>query len=239
MLKDSRGVTLVELLVALTITCVIALATAQTISTAQTTIDASSSQTVAALQSVRFSGFLKYDFVGASDVVVFDDVPPTSSTSLCTTWTPGATATWTDATQPGFTRQLFTVFIPTVTSPPAPGTSTTFLPSRIQRVGYEVRRESEAQYALYRVVCDGVESAQRMLSMGPDLGADASGTTTLRCFAADGTGLSMPVGQSTMTSSTQRCHMFGFVVPYSGTATALTRLRTDPALQRLRSVVNP
>lgn len=241
MLRDERGVTLVELLVAVAITGMLAVAIARTTTAAQTSIERSSAQTMSSVQTTRFVAMLKYDLAGASDVYLFDATAPGATAPLCTSWTTGDTDAWTDASNPQFVRQLFSVDVPTVTSPSSPGT-TAFLSVRTQRIGYEVRRQSAsaAIYDLYRVVCDGGKSAQRMLTLGADLQSGAAGTTSMSCFNAAGTAVTVPAGSSTMSLAVpvaQRCASFTFAVPYTGSATAIRRLLGDTVLQRMSSMV--
>lgn len=234
MLREERGLTLVELLITVAITSVLAIAVVRTISTAQTAIERSTAQTVSSVQTMRFAGLLKYDLAGASDVYVFDGSAPATTSNLCSSWIPGNGSAWTDTSDPQFVRELFTVVIPTLTPPAGAGTLRTFLSTRTQLVGYEVRRQtSTTDYDLYRVVCDGGQQSQRVLSLGADLQAGAAGTTTLTCYDAAGATQSVTVGQSTATL----CKSFGFAVPYTGASTSIQRLLSNTSLQRMKSAV--
>lgn len=239
MLREERGVTLVELLIAVAITSVLAVAVVRTISTAQTAIDRSSAQTVSSVQTMRFVGLLKYDLAGAADVYVYGSTVPADTSHVCSTWTSGDTAAWTDPNAPQFVRELFSVAIPTVTPPT--GTLLNFLPTRTQLVGYEVRRQSgNTNYDLFRVVCDGGQQVQRVLSLGSNFQASADGTSTLKCYTANGSLGTVSVGQSTLSSTASPvCASFGFAVPYTGSATAIQRLLSDASLQRMKSAVTP
>lgn len=244
MLRTDRGLTLVELLIAVSITGLLSFSITRTISTAQTTIDRSTAQTVGSVQTVRFVGLLKYDIAGATDLFAFDSTAPTSGAALCSTWPSGNAAAWNEPTNPQFVRSLFTVEIPTLTPPASPGAAQTFAPKRTQRVGYELRRQSTtaANYDLYRVVCDDGQVSQRVLSLGSDLPVTASGLTALRCYNAAGSAVAISAGTSTMSGSipiAQRCASFGFLVPYTGTANAIRRLLGDTTLQRMTSAVTP
>lgn len=242
MLRQDRGVTLVELLIAVAITGVLSIAIVRTISTAETTISRSAEQTVSSVQTMRFIGLLKYDIGGASDVFVFDGNVPSGTARLCTTWTSGDGNAWSDPTNPRFVRELFSMQIPTLTPPSQPGPLPTYLTARSQLVGYELRRQSGSavKYDIFRVVCDGGQQSQRVLSLGADLQPGAAGTTSLRCYGSSGSDITVSVGQSTMSSSVpaaQRCASFGFVVPYTGGATAIQRLLSMSSLQRMSSAV--
>lgn len=242
--RRDTGFTVVELLFAVVITAVLSVAIGRTIDTASAAITRSGGQAVAAAQAVRFTAMLAYDMAGAADVYIFDETAPSNGGRLCTTWASGDSASWTDPTQPNFVRELFTVAIPTVTTPTTPGALSTFLVSRTQLVGYELRRQTSttAKFDLYRVVCDGDKRSQRMLSFGSDLAAGASGISSMRCYASDGSAVTVLVGQSTMSSAlptAQRCSSYAFTPPYTGPLTAIRRIADEATLQRLTSVVTP
>lgn len=242
MLRRERGLTLVELLIAVAITSVLSLAVVRTISSAQTAIERSAAQTVSSVQTMRFVGMLKYDLAGASDVYVYGSTVPTNTSHLCSSWSVGDTLAWTDTTNQQFVRPLFSVEIPTLTPPVGSAALSTFLTMRTALVGYELRRQAGTvpRYDMFRVVCDGASSSQRVLALGTDLRPGADGLSTVRCYTADGSLGTVSVGRSTLSATaTPQCASLGFAVPYVGSATAIQRLLGDAALQRMKSAVTP
>jgi type II secretory pathway pseudopilin PulG len=236
--QEDGGFTLVELLVAAGLTGLLSLAIARTVTTAEVALTQSTQQAVSSTQAVRFSELLKYDVAGTQEAYIFAATMPTDSSKLCSSWS-GTRGSWTDTTNPNFVRGLFTLEIPTVGVPSNSTVITQYLIPSIQQVGYEVRREA-SEYALFRVSCDTTLRAQRLLSLGTTLPTTTSGQTAMQCFTADGTRVVPQAGQPTMASSvptTSRCRSFGFIPPYSGSASVLQRLITEGSLQRLSPVV--
>lgn len=237
---SERGFTVVELLIGLVITAILAIAVARVIGVTSEALTTSGDRVVVATQAVRFTTLLKYDMSGASDVFIFDSTVPANTAHLCSDWNSSA-ASWTDANNVQFVRELFAIQVPSLAPPPTPGPLPGFLPLNTQLVGYEIRRQSTGAYDIHRVVCASdpvlqwrVVQTQRVLSLGKTLRPDVDGIASLRCFDVAGAQLNVAAGQSTLTAS-PRCASFDFIPPV--TSRALLQSLGDASLQRLSSVV--
>ena len=237
LIRNERGFTLVEVLVAITITSLLSVAIARVIDTTQSALAKSSSRSMASTQALRFSDILRYDLLGASDVYLFEATPPADINNVCSTWSPSNGSNWSDPTSASFVRPLFTVQIPTVTPPSMPAAGNGFLPVRMQRIGYEVRDDGST-YGLMRIDCDAGGRTQRLLNLGAPLPSDVTGVGALHCVTAEGTLVVPRAATSTMSSSVpaaQRCATFSFTLPDS--ATPLLRQLVQQRAQRMGSEV--
>lgn len=235
--QNERGFTLVEVLIAVTVTSLLSVAIARIIDTTQAALAQSSTRSIASTQALRFGDILRYDLLGASDVYLYGSTPPSDVSGICSSWSATNGASWTDPSSAGFIRPLFTVMVPTVTPPATPTTEGSFLASRVQRIGYEVRNDG-ANYGLLRIDCDAGGRAQRLLSLGTPMPNDVTGISVLHCLTSDGTQIVPGIGSSTMSSSVpvaQRCASFSFTLPDS--AAPLLRQLVQQRAQRMGSGV--
>lgn len=230
---------MVEVLVAIVITAVLAIAVGRVITTTQSALTQSAGRSIAAAQALRFGDVLHYDLAGASDVYLFGATPPSDLANVCSSWTSTNGAVWNATNAATFVRPLFTITVPTVAAPASPTSDGSFLAVRIQRFGYEVRNEGKG-YALIRIDCGATQRAQRLVDLGTAVPADLTGQTALHCLTADGTQITPNVAVSTMSASvpaSQRCASFTFVLPDG--AAPLLRSVAGPRLQRMSSEVTP
>ena len=229
------GFTMVELLMSVTITAILAIAVFRASSTATSGIARDVDVAVSSVQSVRLAQALDYDVAGSADVFLYGADAGVGANPPCTTWQTGDAAAWRDVDASGFVRPLFTLRIPTLDE----RSSAQFLPTTQVRVGYEIRRTASATratYSLTRVVCEGsAVRAQELVRLGHTLDPTTSGLTTLRCRTADG-GVAVPEPGAS-TAATAHCVSFAFQLPYAGSRALLRGLAQDPVLDRLTSMV--
>lgn len=235
---DDGGFTMVELLMSVAITAILAIAVFSATSTASAGIARDVDVAVSSVQSVRLAQALTYDVSGAVDAYVYGVEPEVGANPPCTTWPPGDATAWRDAQAPGFVRPLFTLRIPTLDE----GSSARFLPTVQVRVGYELRRsgsDSRAVYALARVVCDSSGTrGQAIVTLGHTIDSAASGLTTLLCRTAAGGFTALVPGASTASlPEASQCASLAFRLPYEGTRAVLQALAHDASLDALTSMV--
>lgn len=209
--KRNDGFTLVELVIAITITAIISLVILRVFTTASESLLRSADEAAAATQAARFSRLMKYDFSGSQDAYIFGpDFPVdpvgslTSSTGdpsyLCSTAT---ASTWPlpDEESQAFTRGLVTLQITEV-----PGYSqgseqqpAGFAEPTVSFVGYEVRRNPDTlKFELWRVTCGTAASGrptawtastgteERLIELGDTIATNTDGLSNLQCFNLGG-----------------------------------------------------
>lgn len=226
-LQDSSGLTLVEVLLAMIVTSIIAFVIMRLFLTTSTGLSRSAQEAASAMQATRFSLLIRYDVSGSRDTFIYGENYPADNSKLCTS-TETTAARWnanpSSASDGEFRRSLFTFEIPTIgydrNSMPETmkfATETNAIEGVIDRVylqwvGYEIRksiREGEPQFELWRILCDPqstgfssptasmVRDEERLVILGSAVNPSISGLTTLLCYNRSGALLSAQEGKST------------------------------------------
>ena len=137
--KQDSGISLIEILVALLITTLIAIVIARVTMDASAGLTVAAEESVSSQQSLLFGQTLQYDIRASSDLYVYGATKPADSTNLCTSATD---STWTPANST-FVRPLFTVLVNDISYNKSFGTltsTTAWTPATTKWVGYELRR---------------------------------------------------------------------------------------------------
>lgn len=226
-LHASKGLTLVEVLLAMIITSIVAFVIMRVFITTSSGLERSAQEAAAAVQATRFSLLIRYDVAGTQDTFIYGKSYPTNTSKLCTS-AETTQAKWNadpaGAGDGGFRRSLFTFEIPTIgynrSSMPE---TMSFSPqtdaiedingrSYLQWVGYEVRkvvRDKKSSFELWRVLCAPsttgfdsptstmVSSEERLVILGSAVNPDISGLTSLLCYNRAGGLLTVPEATST------------------------------------------
>lgn len=239
LIRDDRGLTLVEVLVAALLTAVLSMAILQVITSTERGLRSSMAQAVATTQTVRLAQYVSYDFAGAQDVYVFAATPPTTGAHLC--GSVPSQGFWTNPANPNFVRSLFSLRIPTANVPAGSTPLTQYLQPTVQTVVYSIRRAGD-EFALEREVCGDAAAAQRIVGFGPSIPDAIAGQTVVQCFTANGSQFIPPADVSTMSlavSDASRCRSFTLDLPAGDDLNQAQRVIRDLALQHLGSEVTP
>jgi len=226
-IRDSSGMTLVEVLLAMIVTSIIAFVIMRVFLTTSSGLTRSSEEAAAAMQATRFSLLMRYDVSGSRDAFIYGSTYPSDASKLCTSTTT-TPARWNSdpatASDGEFRRSLFTLEIPTIgydkTSMPETMNFATesqafeSLDGRVylQWVGYEIRkvlREGKLKFELWRIVCTPpttgmsaptatmITDEERLVVLGNAINPSLSGLTSLLCYNRSGALLTVLEATST------------------------------------------
>ena len=239
LIRDDRGLTLIEVLVAALLTSVLSLAILQVIISTERGLRSSMAQAVSTTQTVRLAQYVSYDFAGAQDVYIFSATPPSTGEHLC--GSVPVQGFWTNPSNPNFVRSLFSLRIPTATVPVGSAPLTQYLQPTVQTVVYSIRRAGD-EFALEREVCGAVIGAQQLVGFGRSIPDQVAGQTVVQCFTATGRQFTPLADMSTMSLAVpeaDRCRSFALELPSADDLTEAQRVIRDLALQHLGSEVTP
>lgn len=172
--RDS-GLTLVELLIGITITALIASVLFTIGRDASKQIDGQISGLRASQAVIKLGQKMRYDIAGSVDLYVYGSIAPTTGTfesNLCSSWRQNPVATrWTNVlTTQGFVRTLASIRVKELALKDTPTVNYTtqrtvkaWLEPRYVWVGYEIRNDAQGplgvklpKYSIWRVTCEDV-----------------------------------------------------------------------------------
>ena len=184
--KKDSGISLIEILVALLITTLIAIVIARVTMDASSGLTVAAEESVSSQQSLLFGQTLQYDIRASSDLYVYGATKPTDSTNLCTSATD---STWTPANSI-FVRPLFTILLNDISYNKTFTVTTPWTPASTKWVGYELRRTDlgtnnvAGTFEIWRGECANSNgspgawsSGSAMINLGDTLCSNSGGST--------------------------------------------------------------
>lgn len=231
-LNSDSGFTLVELIVAASITALIAVVIVRIAADSSKGLERSLSELKSNSQVVNFVRNIRYDISGSTDLFAFDKNTPTAAAQnyLCSSWT--SAKSWTDPAAGNFVRELFSVAINDleyVASQPVDGNSSLpFLPVVRRWAGYEIRGDN-GNYSIWRVSCkdsggtpDAITDSRKLIDLGSNLDPNVAGTGVPTVvgvpdpwFTITCNNVVCPTASSTATLTS-----YAFALPYTPSASA-------------------
>lgn len=183
--KEETGISLIEILVALLITTLIAIVIARVTMDASAGLTVAAEESVSSQQSILFGQTLQYDIRASSDLYVYGATKPADSTNLCTSATD---STWTPANST-FVRPLFTILMNDISYNKSFTATAPWTPATTKWIGYELRRTDigtnnvSNTYEIWRGECANTSdlpgtwsSGSAMINLGDAFCSDSTGT---------------------------------------------------------------
>lgn len=167
MLRSPEGFTLVELLVAVIVTALLALAIGQVMSIATRNVATTMDNTVVPQSTSQLINQIRYDAASALSVTAFGSTAPTSSYCSSKLKSEFSTWVWSPSGSTAVLRSLVNFRIPT----PTTNALATWSELTDKTIGYEIRREAGGigrSLQLWRIECVGtsVTKEAMMLDLG-------------------------------------------------------------------------